>query len=102
MSQTSLANHSYVDISLVGNDCSGSDSVQCHTDLDTCCSGLQGIHRGDWYFPNGDRLLMMVISMSFVEMRELVYAVGTTLTQQLVSIAVIFQLMMSMMLLTTQ
>ena len=52
MNQT-LANHSYVDISLVGT---GSDSVQCHTDLTTCCRGEQGIHRGDWYFPNGDRL----------------------------------------------
>ena len=35
----------------------GGDSVQCHTDLTTCCTGGgQGIHRGDWYFPNGDRL----------------------------------------------
>ena len=33
-----LANHSYVDLSLVGDDLSGSDSVQCHTDLGTCCS----------------------------------------------------------------
>ena len=32
------------------------DSIQCHTDLTTCCSGGQGIHRGDWYFPNGTRL----------------------------------------------
>ena len=48
-----LANHSYVDLNLVG---SGSDSVQCHTDLNTCCSGAQGSHRGDWYFPNGTRL----------------------------------------------
>ena len=32
------------------------DSVQCHTDLTTCCGGGQGIHRGDWYFPNGTRL----------------------------------------------
>ena len=55
MAQT-LANHSYVDISQVGNDVSGSDSVQCHTDLNTCCSGSQGPHRGDWYFPNGDRV----------------------------------------------
>ena len=55
MGQT-LANHSYVDLSLVGYDSRGSDSVQCHTDLDTCCSGRQGNHRGDWYFPNGDRL----------------------------------------------
>ena len=31
-------------------------SVQCHTDLETCCSGTQGQHRGDWYFPNGTRL----------------------------------------------
>ena len=55
MGQT-LANHSYVDLSQVGRDLSGSDSVQCYTDLDTCCSGAQGPYRGDWYFPNGDRL----------------------------------------------
>ena len=51
-----LANHPYVDLSLVGNDDSGSDSVQCITDLTTCCRGAQGIHRGDWYFPDGTRL----------------------------------------------
>ena len=55
MGQT-LANHSYVNLSLVGDDSSGSDSVQCHTDLRTCCSGTQGQHRGDWYFPDGTRL----------------------------------------------
>ena len=53
VSQT-LANHSYVDLSEVGNDGSGSDTVQCHTDLSTCCASAQGIHRGDWYFPDGD------------------------------------------------
>ena len=52
MGQT-LANHSWVDISQVGT---GNNTVQCHTDLSTCCSGQQGSHRGDWYFPNGDRL----------------------------------------------
>ena len=52
MGQT-LANHSYVDLSLVGDDNSGSDSVQCHTDLYTCCSGADGSHRGDWYFSGG-------------------------------------------------
>ena len=46
-----LAGHSYVDLSLVGSD--NSDSVVCHTDLSTCCSGAQGTHRGSWYFPNG-------------------------------------------------
>ena len=48
-----LANHSYVDLSTVGSASDNSDSVVCHTDLDTCCSNPQGIHRGDWYFPNG-------------------------------------------------
>ena len=51
-----LANHSYVDLSLVGNDDSGSDSVQCHTDLSKCCRSTDGAHRGDWYFPNGTQL----------------------------------------------
>ena len=55
MDQT-LANHSYVNLSLVGNDLSGSDSVQCITDLMTCCRGSGGPHRGDWYFPDGTRL----------------------------------------------
>ena len=51
-----LANHSYVDLSQVGDDGSGSDSVRCITDLSTCCSSPQGVHRGDWYFPDGARL----------------------------------------------
>ena len=49
-----LANHSYINFRLVKND--DSDSVQCHTDLKSCCSGDQGSHRGDWFFPNGNRL----------------------------------------------
>ena len=49
-----LPNHSYVNLSLVGNATDDSDSVQCHTDLDSCCSGDQGIHRGDWYPPGSD------------------------------------------------
>ena len=46
MDQT-LASLSYVDISQVGSDGSGSDSVQCHTNLDTCCSTAQGPHSGE-------------------------------------------------------
>ena len=49
-----LPNHSYVDLTLVGDP--GDHSVQCHTDLSTCCSGTEGPHRGDWYFPDGTRL----------------------------------------------
>ena len=52
MGQT-LTDHSYVNISQVGT---GSAAVQCHADLTTCCSGMQGPHRGDWYFPDGTRL----------------------------------------------
>ena len=52
----SLVDHSYVDLSTVGSASDDSDSVVCHTDLGTCCSGSQGPHRGNWYFPNGDRL----------------------------------------------
>ena len=55
MGQT-LVNHSYVDLSTVGYISDGSNSVQCHTDLRTCCSSAQDIRRGDWYFPDGTRL----------------------------------------------
>ena len=51
-----LANHSYVDLSTVGSAGDNSDSVVCHSDLESCCSAGQGIHRGDWYFPNGTLL----------------------------------------------
>ena len=49
-----LANHSYVNVLFVNNTESG--SVQCHTDLLTCCRTTLGIHRGDWFFPNGSVL----------------------------------------------
>ena len=48
-----LPNHAYVDLTLVGTD---SNTVRCNTDLGTCCTNGQGIHRGDWYFPNETRL----------------------------------------------
>ena len=52
-----LPNHAYVDLTTVGDDISVSgDTVRCHTDLETCCTGDQGIHRGDWHFPDGSVL----------------------------------------------
>ena len=51
-----LANHSYVNLSAVGSDDMGSDSVRCITDLAKCCGSNQGPYRGDWYFPDGIRL----------------------------------------------
>ena len=50
---TNLLNHSYVDLTLVGDALDGIDSVQCHTDLSTCCTGAQGDDCGDWYFSDG-------------------------------------------------
>ena len=48
---TNLPNNSYIYLTQVRE--GGSTSVQCHTDLITCCSVAQGNDRGDWYFPNG-------------------------------------------------
>ena len=52
----SIPNHGYVDLNIVGNDVSSVGGVVCHTDLHTCCSKDQGPDRGDWYFPNGNKL----------------------------------------------
>ena len=52
-----LANHSYVDVNLVGDPyVERLHSVQCHTDLSTCCSSMDGVHRGDWYSPSETKL----------------------------------------------
>ena len=53
-----LPNHSYVDITEVGDDRFGSDSntVQCHTDLQTCCSDNQELPPGDWFAPGDTKL----------------------------------------------
>ena len=54
-----LPNHSYVDITRVGDERDGSDSdtVQCHTDLVTCCSDNDKLPRGDWFAPGSDTKL---------------------------------------------
>ena len=46
-----IPNHGYVDLGLMG--ISFANSVQCHTDLSTCCTSQEGNHRGQWYFPDG-------------------------------------------------
>ena len=51
-----LANHSYVNLSIVGDGSGGSSVVQCITDLSTCCTRNGGSHRGDWFSPAGTRL----------------------------------------------
>ena len=67
---TNLPNHSYVDLTQVGKAEDGSDSVHCHTDRSTCCSGAQGPGRGDWYFPNGSRLDFIRDSGGIFQRRE--------------------------------
>ena len=58
---TTLSNHSYVDLSQVGEKRTGNgNTVQCHTDLSTCCRenktvGVVG--RGDWFAPGSDTRL---------------------------------------------
>ena len=51
-----LPNHAYVDLSLVGNSANEEpfNTLLCHTDLATCCTYDQGIHRGDWRPPNSE------------------------------------------------
>ena len=65
-----LANHSYVDLTLVGDHSDGSDNVQCHTDLVTCCNDRSGSHRGDWYFPDGNKLLFTIGNGDIYEARD--------------------------------
>ena len=74
MGQT-LTNHSYVDLSTVGSAGYNSDSVVCHSDLSTCCSGYDGVHRGDWYFPDGSVLPYPGISIPIYEGRTAQIAV---------------------------
>ena len=49
-----IPNHGYVDLGMV--ETSYTNSVQCPTDLSTCCRSDGGIHRGQWYFPDSDPL----------------------------------------------
>ena len=53
-----LSNHSYMNFNAVGEERYGSDAdtVQCHTDLSTCCDTFQVSPRGNWFFPNDTRL----------------------------------------------
>ena len=56
---TTLPNHSYVDLTQVREDITSSDSntVQCHTNLNTCCranTSIGVVGRGDWFAPGSD------------------------------------------------
>ena len=48
-----LPDHSYVDLSALGDIDNNDSHVVCHTDLTSCCGGNGIDDRGFWYFPNG-------------------------------------------------
>ena len=51
-----LPDHSYVDLSALGDIDNVDDHVVCHTDLTSCCGGMNIDDRGYWFFPNGTEL----------------------------------------------
>ena len=52
-----LPNHAYVDLTTAGEDINDpGNTVRCHTDLTSCCSGNDNFHRGDWFSPDGNGL----------------------------------------------
>ena len=51
-----LPDHSYVNLSALGDIDNEDDHVVCHTDLTSCCGGDGRPNRGYWFFPNGDEL----------------------------------------------
>ena len=77
-----LPNHTYIDFNPVSE--IANNSIQCHTDLTTCCSSSEGPDRGDWYFPNGTRLplpptdgrgiIYLFRSNMVVQVRRLIYS----------------------------
>ena len=44
-----LPNHGFVDPGLIRDAASGGDSVECHTDLNSCCNSSSS----GWFTPNG-------------------------------------------------
>ena len=45
------------------------NTLRCITDLTSCCTSNQGPHRGNWYFPDGDRLPLVSSSDNIYESR---------------------------------
>ena len=73
---TNLPNHSYVNLTAVGDATDGSDSVQCHTDLSTCCNPAAGGDHGDWFFPSGTPLPFPNAAHNIFEVRQMSQRVG--------------------------
>ena len=59
-----------MNLTLVGSAGDGSDSVQCHTDLSTCCTRPAGGDFGDWYAPGSQMRLPFPIDGDIFESRK--------------------------------
>ena len=69
--EVNLPNHAYVDLTTVEEDIGDpGNTVRCHSDLSTCCSPGEGVHRGSWFFPDGDGLRFTSTSDDIVMDRE--------------------------------
>jgi hypothetical protein len=52
-----LPNHALVSFDQVGSSQNGGNSLQCHSDLDSCCEGSNGDGAGgNWFTPDNERL----------------------------------------------
>ena len=73
-----LPNHSYVNLSQVGDDRSGPDNntVQCHTDLYTCCRNTVGLHRGDWFAPGSNTRLPFYGDDIYMDRQDMIVHLG--------------------------
>ena len=66
-----LPNHAYVNLTTVGDDIGDpGDTVRCHSDLTSCCSGDEGDHRGSWFFPDDTELPFTSTTNDIVMDRE--------------------------------
>ena len=95
MGQT-LANHSYVDLSLVGLSKNGGDSVQCHTDLTTAAVVVRVsiVVTGTSLMEPGYHLVLQLF-MRVVKWKELTSVIGVQPHQQ-AYITVTLQQLLSM------
>ena len=95
-----LSNHSYVDLTAVGDAQGGGDSVQCHTDLVTCCNATAGPDVETGTSPmelNCQSQISCSISLRFVKLSKLICDTEEEVMSHLVYIAALLRPMQSIM-----
>ena len=78
-----LPDHSYVDLSALGDIGNETDYVVCHTDLASCCGGDGRPDRGYWFSPNGAELpgayyatTNPIVLMRYLQIVRLIHGTG--------------------------